>query len=94
MEDDLLNRMTEFISGMMVIQYTLAACLNEAGIISKASLAEILRKSARDEIQEPGALDAINLFVDALEGKTESPYIGKPDWFRGVIDGGKKSDDE
>ena len=66
MEDDLLNRMTEFISGMMVIQYTLAACLNEAGIISKASLAEILRKSARDQIHEPGALDAIMTMLSSM----------------------------
>jgi hypothetical protein len=94
MDDYLMDRMAEYVGGVMVIQYTLAACLDEADIISKASLAKVLRKSTQDEIQEPGAADAINLFVDVLEGNTASPDIAKPDWLKGVIDGGKKSDDE
>ncbi len=94
MEDDLMNRMTEYLGGVMVIQYTLAACLDEVGLIPKAKLAEVLRNSAQNDIQEPGAVEAVNLFVAALEGKSESPGIGKPDWFRGVIDGGKKPNDD
>ena len=94
MEDDLMNRMTEYLGGVMIIQYTLAACLDEAGILPKAKLAEELRYSAQNYIQEPRAVNAVIQFVDVLEGTIESPGIGKPDWFRGVIDGGKKPNDD
>ena len=58
MEDYVLDRMTEYLGGVMVIQYTLAASLDELGLLPKAKLAEVLRNSAQNDIQEPGAVDA------------------------------------
>ncbi len=90
MYDGELEYVTAYIGGVMLTQIALVDLLDGAGLVSKQMVIDTLKPLLKkDDPNTNPALEAIETFLDGLEGNLDVVKTTKPDWLRYVIQGKK-----